>query len=240
MSEFLPPFRPLPPERIRAVRVTLENAISQPGWRLTRRWTKLRVLVFAGVVITAGSGVAIAAQVTSGPIPSKDGQLQLNRAPAYVSVVGPHGQVVGFVPRRDVVGDVPNHPLAGGPAAGGVRPVFGKNFSTLVGHLYPDEGFVPLGERPSTVHCVPVVIKNNSREERLPCQDTLATVPDVIGAYTPTAAAAISAAGFNLNVVNAYSTTTPRGHVASTTPDPGTQSGARSVVTIVNSEGARP
>ncbi|MDA8032835.1 MAG: hypothetical protein M0T71_01505, partial [Actinomycetota bacterium] len=61
VSEFLPPFRPLPPERIRAVRVTLENAISQPGWRLTRRWTKLRVLVLAGVVITAGSGVAIAA-----------------------------------------------------------------------------------------------------------------------------------------------------------------------------------
>jgi|1186.fasta_scaffold199341_2 hypothetical protein len=58
------------------------------------------------------------------------------RPPEFIAAVDTHQNIVGFVRRP--------------PSSGSVR-VYGCDLSTVVGHLYPNRGFVPLGTDPRTM-----------------------------------------------------------------------------------------
>jgi beta-lactam-binding protein with PASTA domain len=60
----------------------------------------------------------------------------------------------------------------------------------------------------------------------------------LLGVNTPTAAATLSGMSLGIEVINVNSKTVPKGHIVSMSPAPGTNVGARSVITIENSIGA--
>jgi hypothetical protein len=119
------------------------------------------------VVSMAGSlAIAVAAVTVAGsPAPSKGqipdsawssvGALDLSQVPDYVSQLGRDGNVVGYVSKvsitdpSDGARDVLGRPMAA------TWPVFADDLKTVVGHMVPDKGFIPLGVDPSTVDTFP-------------------------------------------------------------------------------------
>ena len=59
-------------------------------------------------------------------------------------------------------------------------------------------------------------------------------LPNVVGEYTPTAAAEISSLGIGDNVVNVHSATVPPGHIVSISPPAGSQLFGHGPVTLTN------
>jgi hypothetical protein len=84
------------------------------------------------------------------PPPGPDGAVPANKMPDFISVAGSDGGIAGYVAARDLI------------PGNGVRPsdqvitVFARDLHTIVGHLEPGRGFVPLGTDPLTVPTVPV------------------------------------------------------------------------------------
>jgi hypothetical protein len=235
INQELPGLRTFPPERMDAARQQLERVVS----RRRRVWAwgwKPSIVAAIALSLSVGGGLAIAANLTKGPIPSgPNGELELNHAPNFISVSS-GGRVVGYAPRAYLIGN------SSGPVdseLGTIAPVYGPNLTTLVGHLYPGIGFVPLGSAPTAGACTPIIIYNGSQTRNMPCPTTTAVIPNVIGEYTPTVAAALSNINIYVRVVYAHSESVPKGDVISLSPSVGSTISARSVAVITSSLGPK-
>jgi hypothetical protein len=240
-TDQLPPLRELPPNRSYAARRQLEGLVARSS---RRRWSTKRGVAggaILGLAITGGAVVATASGPSKGGVADPgNGRLNLKDVPDFISV-SYQGKVVGYVPRADVFNvNGPNKPvtITGAPA-----PVYKSNLSTLVGHLYPGIGYVPLGQSPTTQPCVNEFTiaggNGTTTTSTVPCPSTVEVVPDVIGVYLPTAMGDLSATGLSdgVDIVYVNSTTVPSGHVVSINPTPGTKVSARSEIKIVSSIG---
>jgi len=147
--------------------------------------------------------------------------------PGSFTAVASQGRVVGYAPRADL------RP----PKIGTVVPVYDENLKTLVGHMYPGIGFVPLGTSPSSEPCVPETVIENNTNHPVACPSSGESLPNVIGMFTPTATAELSSLSLSLYVVNIHSKSVPRGHIVNMSPRPGSRVGARTVITVENSIG---
>jgi hypothetical protein len=90
---------------------------------------------------------------TFGPIPedawNADGSLDLKRVPAFIPVAGENDRSPGYVRSAEYLRD---------DQLVGVLDVFGKDLRTVVGHLYPNIGFVPVDRRSEDYPTIPVTI----------------------------------------------------------------------------------
>jgi hypothetical protein len=118
-------------------------------------------------------GAASTQTPTAGPIPNSawqsDGKIDLSQVPDFVLALGRSGQgVVGYIPKAQLfpTSSAPRNEAASpltGPFSGPTSPtaadiaalyaqsiltVYGPDLTTVVGHMYPQVGFVPLGETP--------------------------------------------------------------------------------------------
>jgi hypothetical protein len=200
------------------------------------RWSwKPTLVVAVSVSMTVGGGIAIAASLTKGPIPlGSNGALELKDAPNFVSVVR-EGKIVGYVPRSDLIDNAVGSEVS--QKIGAIEPVYGSNLVTLVGHLYPGIGFVRLGSSPKQVACEPIRVYEGSHTWNVPCSTSTVVVPELVGEYTPTAAATLSRLGLFVRVVYAYSKVIARGDVITVSSPSGTIVHARSVEVITSSIG---
>lgn len=99
-------------------------------------------------VVLAATVAACTTLASKGTIPPADanGDINLDAAPAFIAVVGSDGTVVGYVRKELVLGD--------GDAED--WPVFADDLVTLVGHMVPGRGYVPLNVDPNNVPLRPV------------------------------------------------------------------------------------
>jgi hypothetical protein len=84
--------------------------------------------------------------------PPGGGELNMALVPDFVGALGgPTGEtIVGYVPKELLLG--PRPPLVGTPQNPPQElplPVYGEDLTTLVGHMVPGQGFVPLGASPA-------------------------------------------------------------------------------------------
>jgi len=123
--------------------------------RLDPRRGIVAVAIFAVLVATTTAG----SLPTKGPIPPQafrlDGPLDPSLLPDFVPAQGRDGQIAGYVPKAYLLGSPGIGNTTGGPT-GDVAPVFAADLRTLVGHMVPDKGFVPLGVDPASVPTIPV------------------------------------------------------------------------------------
>jgi hypothetical protein len=89
---------------------------------------------------------------TKGTVPPGPGGPQdLSKVPDYVAAVDAHhpgAGTVGYVSKTDIFG------APGVQAArdtGTPMTVYGADLKTVVGHMYPNKGFVPVGTDPNSV-----------------------------------------------------------------------------------------
>lgn len=233
IDQGLPGVRRLSPERRNAAKRQLEQAISGRRSKWARGWKPSLVAAMI-LSVSVGSGFAIAASLTKGPIPTgRNGTLEISRAPDFVSVSS-EGKVVGYVP-RDYIIETSHGPING--TLGSIAPVYGPNLTTVVGHLYPGIGYVPDGVNPSSLSCHAAYIINGSTRQRVPCPSTNVVVPNVVGLFAPTAAARMSSLGFQMTMQYEHSASVPKGHVISVSPSVGRTVMSRTVETVTISEG---
>jgi hypothetical protein len=131
----------------------VERARSLYRGRRTMVVSTLALIVAATVFLTVGGVTSLPSAgrlPTKGNLPqnyavSPNGSIDYKTIPDFISVTKNH-KTVGYVPSRDVFG------IANAPDGGGLRivPVYASDLKTLVGHVYPFEGFVPLGKEPAT------------------------------------------------------------------------------------------
>jgi hypothetical protein len=120
-------------------------------------------------VLTIAGSLTIAAAATAAagsPLPSKgtipdaawssSGALDLNLVPDFVSQLGRDGSPVGYVSRQAMLDPSGGERDVLGRPTAATWPVYGDDLKTVVGHLVPDKGFIPLGVDPATVDKVPV------------------------------------------------------------------------------------
>lgn len=113
------------------------------------------LVMTAGLLLTGVATVAAGSPSQSmGRIPDAafaGGALDLTQVPDFVSTLGRDGSVVGYVSRDRIIDpsagkrDVLGRPIAG------TWPVYAEDLETVVGHLVPDRGFVPIGVDPASV-----------------------------------------------------------------------------------------
>jgi hypothetical protein len=220
----------------------LAHAVAERVHSLHR--TRRAVLAVSLVAAVAASGATFlvvggfgtsrptVAMPTKGRIPQSldltNGSIDLKEIPDFIAVVK-NNKVVGYVPSRDLFGGTSGALAPTNP----IQPVYAGNLKTLVGHMYPGAGFVGVGKSPDDVPCMSETTNGGT----IPCPAVLVAIPDVVGMYTPTAAAAISQVGFDLRFVYVHSNLVPGGDIVAMSPTPGAKVHARSVITLTSSIG---
>ncbi len=236
----LPPERPLPKGRHYAARAQLERFATSRRERIVLRWRRGAVVLGLGLGLSVAGGAAAGAiyltrSPTKGPVPSTaNGSLDIKKAPDYVSVTS-GGRIVGYVPRAYILPSPVDTPA--NQRIGEVAPVYGPNLKTLVGHMYPGVGFVPLGKSVTSEPCTPVFTGENGTTSTLPCPSVTETVPNVVGMSTPTGVGTVQQAGLEAVPQNEHSQSIPSGHIVGTSPPAGTRLPARTPVIVYNSLG---
>ena len=229
----LPPVRPMPVARRHAARrqlVEVANGTTRAGWRFGRGVT---LSVGIGLAVAGGAGAA-AFLPSKGPVPiSSSGSINWSKVPDFVQVVS-GGKTVGYAPRGYVIGNPPGSEQSSDLGTQAV-PVYASDLKTLVGHMYPGVGFVPLGESPSSVPCMVEPTASDSPPGTVPCPSVLDTLPNVVGMSTPRAAATLSNLGFAVDVVNVPRASGALAVIVGMSPKPGPSVHARTIVTIENS-----
>ena len=229
----LPPVRPMPTARHHAARrqlVDVANGTTRLGWRFGRGVT---VSVGIGLAVAGGAGAA-ALLPSKGPVPiSSSGSINWSKVPDFVSIVS-DGKTVGYAPRGYVIGNPPGSKQSSDLGTKAV-PIYASDLKTLVGHVYPGVGFVPLGESPSSVPCMVEPTPSDSPPGTVPCPSVSVALPNVVGMSTPQAAATLSNLGFEVNVVNVPRASGASGVIVAMAPRPGPSVPARTIVTIENS-----
>jgi hypothetical protein len=214
-------------ERLRPLR--------QSGRRLVIGGGATAVVVLVVLVAaTDGFGRFSAALPSKGPIPDNaivNGHIDPGRVPDFVSVVS-EGQTVGFTPKSDLITAPASGIQLGVVGVPAIKPVYGSDLKTLVGHVYPGTGFVPLGPQPSTRVCVPESTFTNGKQQPIPCPSAAVGIPNVVGMYTPTGVAMLSSIGLSIQIVNVKSVHVKPGHIIATSPVAGVSVAARSVITV--------
>lgn len=121
-------------------------------------------------VVPPSGGDTSSATPTRGTVPTSalqpGGGVDLSKVPDFVSALGHDGQVVGYIPKSQLFppsspqstqaspllpGDTYRAPTAADMAASNAKliyTVYGPDLTTVVGHMYPGIGFVPLGQAP--------------------------------------------------------------------------------------------
>jgi hypothetical protein len=195
----------------------------------------LVVLVLIVGIATSGFGLFATEGPTKGGMPYDPPKgAPYNKIPDYLSVVIGPGKI-GYTPKAYLT--APNG-ASNTPLLGRVAPVYASNLTTLLGHEYPDIGFVRLGTSPRSLPCEPAETFGENADgvktvTPIPCPSTVLTLPNVVGMVTPTAVGKLSGLGVSVVVVNVHSATIPPGHIVSTVPRGGTAVHARQQV-IVN------
>jgi hypothetical protein len=112
---------------------------------------------------------------TVGTIPASaisGGSLDTSKVPDFVPVVDHSGKVVGYIRKQDLFmqgGSGSGTGSASGPSAqnqanqvaSAVAPVYGSDLTTVVGHMEPGVGFVPLGASPTGPTVTPTTISRS-------------------------------------------------------------------------------
>ncbi len=231
----LPPQRSMPAAERHLMRRELEATISKS----TRSWWRLGRGMSLGlgiVVIVAGSAAAGMLIPTKGTLPYVgNGTLQWQQVPDYIAVATSSGALAGYAPRSDVLLPASDN---GKPVPNGFGsvpvPVYASNLKTLVGHLYPGIGFVPLGTSPASLRCEPESVIQGTTTSTIPCPNVSLTLPNVVGMSTPAAAGELSGLGVFVNVVDVNSPTAPLGTIVKMSPSGGSKVPARTMITIEN------
>lgn len=106
----------------------------------TRRggWRRLLVLAFVLGAITSGCS-PLASKGTLPP-PGPNGHVDESSAPDFLAVAGRDEGIAGYARTQDVLG-----------AGDAPFPVYGEDLRTVVGHMIPGKGFVPIGTDPGAV-----------------------------------------------------------------------------------------
>jgi hypothetical protein len=195
------------------------------------------VLVLIVGIATNGFGIFSTSGPTKGGMPYDPPRgAPYDKIPDYVSVyIGP-GEI-GYTPKAylAVRNDASNISLLGR-----VAPVYASNLTTLLGHEYPDIGFVRLGTSPWSLPCKPAATFGENADgvktvTPIPCPSTILTLPKVVGRVTPTAVGELSGLGVSVVVQNVHSASVPPGHIVSTFPTGGSTVHARQQVIVDNS-----
>lgn len=140
--------------------------------RSTGRATGLIVgLLLVTGFLAVGAAISAIGARAGGIIPSKgqiperaflvNGTIDPAQVPDFVSVLTRDGAVAGYVPKDYAIGTgftpfapgTPDNP----PVARSV-PVLGEDLATVVGHMVPGKGFVPVGIDPATVPDIPAEV----------------------------------------------------------------------------------
>jgi hypothetical protein len=105
-----------------------------------------------------------AAGPTAGKIPESafgpNGAIDENQVPDFVSVAGPNGDIIGYVNRSAILPQTaPGTAVGSSPPQAQVIPVYGPDLTTIIGHMYPSQGFVPLGTGPAAVPTIPSTVE---------------------------------------------------------------------------------
>ncbi|MEX1007243.1 MAG: hypothetical protein WD271_05295 [Acidimicrobiia bacterium] len=126
-------------------------------------------LVAIGTISAAFFGVAAMASddaPTVGRVPEaafrSDGSIDRTQVPDYIPALDRRGDIVGYVARDEVM------PQEGLEPPGELAPqdkpetVYDKDLKTVVGHMYPARGFVPVGTDPRDVPPISVSISEGA------------------------------------------------------------------------------
>jgi len=117
------------------------------------------IVMTANAVLAPQSSVAAPGHPTKGPIPQAAflaNGFDAALVPDFVPVWGRDGtSVAGYIPKAYLLGQTTPTGVSARPV-GDIAPVYADDLTTLVGHMYPDRGFVPLGVDPNSIPTIPV------------------------------------------------------------------------------------
>ena len=223
------------------VAALLERARSlRPSWRVVAAGAALLAIIIGSVVIVTApdSGhPTAAAAVTKGTIPSpENGKTPTKKIPDFIATLGPHG-LAGYVPKAYLF------PGPGQPMVGDIAPVYASDLKTLVGYMYPQFGFIALGQSPGSVPCKPVMVSGQSANgttysSTVPCSSTFDAVPSIVGSSLPTAMAQLNAHGLQGVASYQRSSSVPTGRVIGVIPTSGAEVPPLSKLSVVVSLGS--
>jgi len=151
------------------------NAVPQPRKGVSLLRTRIGVLLttttfgvlglagFFGYEVSTANATTSAGTPTVGTIPASainSGGMDTSQVPDFVPVIGQNGKVVGYIRKQDLFMQSAVPAGVGGAAgptlqdeqnraAAATAPVYGPDLTTVVGHMEPNVGFVPLGSSPS-------------------------------------------------------------------------------------------
>jgi len=213
-----------------------------------RRRHRALLLSSGALVILAGTLIVLATQgwnrmgapsPTRGTVPRSafnTGRVDMSKIPDYVATAALHvgkAVVVGYIPKGYLFSPGRGRSARFGQREpGGVAPVYASNLKTLIGHEYPSIGFVPISNSPASMPCVPITVADGSTTSSAPCSSSSTVLSNVVGAYTPTGVARLSALGFPVYAVPVHSNSVAPGHIVSMTPEAGSVAYARETVTV--------
>ena len=214
------------------------RSIAMSGSTLAFAATLVIVFSSPGPGHLSGSMVGL----TKGTMPSSTsgGTFDTKKIPDFIRAVGRDGKVVGYIQKAYEVPGPANRPMSS--KTGSVAPVYASNLKTLVGHLYPGVGFVPLGKSPASEPCIPETTSGRSATGQsitssIACPSPAETVPNIVGTYLPTAMGELSAQSLTASINYVHSKSVRGGHVIAVMPAPGSKVPARSVLIVVSSLG---
>jgi hypothetical protein len=150
------------------------KAMSEPLQRTSRSGHRVPAFIAVPVVVVAFAFLIVMTAVaflaprpsaadpghpTTGPIPPAAylaNGIDAALVPDFVPVWDRDGTTVaGYIPKAYILG--PTLPtVTSSRPEGGIAPVYADDLTTLVGHMYPDRGFVPLGVDPNSIPTIPV------------------------------------------------------------------------------------
>jgi len=117
------------------------------------------IVVTANAVLATRTSAAPPGHPTKGPIPQAAylaTGIDAALVPDFVPVQSRDGTAVaGYVPKAYLLGQTTPTGASARPV-GDIAPVYADDLTTLVGHMYPDRGFVPLGVDPNSIPTIPV------------------------------------------------------------------------------------
>jgi hypothetical protein len=144
----------------------------------TTTFAVLGLAGFFGYEVSTANATTSAATPTVGTIPASaisSGGMDTSQIPDFVPVIGQNGNVVGYIRKQDLFMQSTQSAGTGGAAGPTVQdeqneaarataPVYGPDLTTVVGHMEPNVGFVPLGSSPSQapVTVTPTTISQQS------------------------------------------------------------------------------
>lgn len=113
-------------------------------------WAPVLVVVVVTSLAMASVSIAADQSTSKGRIPDEaflaDGSIVDELVPDFVAVWGHGGEAIaGYTPKEYVLSIETSSDAAAKPVDA-PAPVFGEDLETLVGHMVPGLGFVPIGD----------------------------------------------------------------------------------------------